>query len=451
MKINIIGKVNKELKEIAKDAVKSVIENEGQPSNLEVTIKFVDGAEIRALNFEKRNKDSETDVLSFPNLELVAGEKIKASELALNSFDEKNIYLGDCALCLPVAEKQAKEFGVTIESEVKKLIVHSMLHLLGFDHIKDSDYVKMHAVEEKILGKVKGFKSGFVAVVGRPNVGKSSLVNALVGEKVSITSPKPQTTRNKIYGIFNDNDSQIVFVDTPGEIHATNKLAKYMEKSISEGAKGVDAILIVLDGSKIGQEDYKIIEKYSKNKTPVFIVINKTDIASYEEVYPKLAKLNEYKFVKEFVSVSALKKKNLEELISKLKTVLPNGEPYFDEDSFTDKSVRFMVSEIIREKVLLLVQKEIPHFSAIEILAYNESKGLAKISADIVCEKPSHKQIIIGKNGEMIKKIGTLAREDIEKLVGKKVNLELFVKVRSGWQTNSSALSDLGYDLKSLS
>ncbi|MCR5553738.1 MAG: GTPase Era [bacterium] len=452
MKINIIGKVDSALKTVSEDAVKSVLNEEGQPNNIEVTIKFVTADEIRALNLEKRNKDSETDVLSFPNTLLVAGQKLDKSYLALNSFDGKNVYLGDCALCLPVAKKQAKEFNVTLESEVRKLIVHSILHLLGYDHIKDDDYVKMHAIENKILGENEAeFKSGFVAVVGRPNVGKSSLVNSLVGEKVSITSPKPQTTRNKIYGIFNDKDCQIVFVDTPGEIHATNKLAKYMEKSISEGAKGVDAIMVVVDGAKIGQEDYKIVEKYAESKVPVFVVINKTDITSYQEVYPKLAKLNEYKFISEFVSVSALKKKNLNELISKLKAVLPNGEPLFDEDSYTDKSVRFMVSEIIREKVLLLIQKEIPHFSAIEILSYNEGKGLVKISADIICEKASHKQIIIGKNGDMIKKIGTLARTDIEKLVGKKVNLELFVKVRAGWQGNSSVLGDLGYDLKSLS
>ena len=289
------------------------------------------------------------------------------------------------------------------------------------------------------------FKSGFVAVVGKPNVGKSSLINALVGEKVAIVSPKPQTTRNRILGVLNNKDYQIAFVDTPGEYHAKSKLAEFMGKSIKEATKGVDIILIVLDATKINQTDYEIVESYKNSKAPIIVAINKIDKAKYEDVYPKLAKLNEYKFIKDFVSVSAKDKKNLDEITSKILDNLNEGEPLFDSETFTDKSVRFMASEIIREKVLLFVQEEIPHFVGVEILTFNEDKNKVKICADIICEKDSHKQIIIGKGGAMIKKIGTYARKDIEQLVQKKVFLELFVKTREGWQEDRQTLNNLGY------
>lgn len=294
------------------------------------------------------------------------------------------------------------------------------------------------------------FKSGFIAVVGKPNVGKSSLINALVGEKVAITSPKPQTTRNKILGILNDKDYQMIFIDTPGQYNGKNRLAQFMSKSIDEAKKGVDAIMVVLDASKINKVDYDIIAGFNDYTIPVFVVINKIDLAKYEQLYPNLAKLNSFSFVKEFISVSALKKKNLEQLKEKLKLVLPQGEPLYDTDIYTDKNLRFMVAEIIREKVLLFVQQEIPHFCAVEILKYNEEKNKVLISADIICEKERHKQIIVGAKGEMIKKIGTAARIEIEKLIGKKIFLELFVKVRMGWQGDNIILKDLGYDIKDI-
>lgn len=291
-------------------------------------------------------------------------------------------------------------------------------------------------------------KSGFVAVVGKPNVGKSSLINVMVGEKVAITSPKPQTTRNKILGILNEENTQLIFVDTPGEYNGKSKLAQFMAKSIETAKEGVDAYLVVLDATNINSKDYEILKRFENSKVPVFVVINKIDLANFETLYPKLAKLNEFKFVKEFISVSALKKKNLGELKQKLVEVLPESEPLFPTDTYTDKSLRFMVAEIIREKVLLFVQQEVPHFCAVEIIKYNEGPKITSISADIICENANHKKIIVGKNGEMIKKIGVSARKDIEKVVGQKVNLELFVKVRTGWQADSIILKDLGYDIK---
>lgn len=293
-------------------------------------------------------------------------------------------------------------------------------------------------------------KSGFVAVVGKPNVGKSSLMNAMVGMKVSITGPKAQTTRNKILGIKTGEDYQIVFVDTPGAIKPTNKLGEYMKKSIDSAIDGIDLILIVLDGAKITDKDYELVEKYTSTSIPVIVVINKTDIATFEQVYPKLVKLNEFKSVKEFVSVSAKTGKNVDELISKIVAYLPEGNFLFDKSDITDRPVKFLVAEIIREKALLYLQDEIPHGIAVEIMSFKEGKKLTMIDADIIATKENHKQIIIGKKGYMLKKIGTSARSEIEELVGTKVNLNLFVKVKENWQDNMANLRDLGYDKRDL-
>ena len=294
------------------------------------------------------------------------------------------------------------------------------------------------------------FKSGFIAVIGKPNVGKSTLINAVVGEKVAITSPKPQTTRNKILGIKNGEDYQMIFVDTPGIYNGKSELAKYLQKSTETATSGVDAIVILLDAGKVNQVDYELISKYENSEVPVYVVVNKIDISSYEKLYPVLAKLNEYKFVKKFITLSALRKRNIDELVSTLLEELPEGPAYYERDIFTDKNLRFMVSEIVREKALLFLQEEIPHGLAVDIITYNETKKSTKISAEIICESDRHKQIIIGKGGAMLKKIGTSAREEIEKLTDTAVMLELFVKVKPGWKESKHLLSELGYDIKLL-
>ncbi len=293
-------------------------------------------------------------------------------------------------------------------------------------------------------------KSGFVAVVGRPNVGKSSLINAMVGAKVSITGPKPQTTRNKILGIKTGDNYQIVFVDTPGEINPRNELGQYMKKSIDTAINGIDLLLIVLDGTKIGEKDFKLLEKYKNVKVPIFVCINKTDIAKYDEVYPNLAKLNELPYITEFISTSAKTGKDVDTLIQKIVERLPEGEFMFDPDQITDKTIRFLTAEIIREKALLYLQEEIPHGIAVDIPKFDERNKVIEIEAEIIATKENHKPIIIGKNGDMLKKIGISARREIEELVGKRVNLHTFVKVRENWQDNLSTLRDFGYDKKGL-
>ena len=287
-------------------------------------------------------------------------------------------------------------------------------------------------------------KTGFVTILGKPNVGKSTLINTLVGEKVAIVSPKPQTTRNKILGILNTDGYQIVFVDTPGIHSSKNKLDDYMEKSISDAKKSVDLIVLVLDGSKkIRQEDVEFVKRYDNKNTNAILVISKIDETTFEKLYPSLMPFNDLKFIKDIIPISSYKGKNIDILLEKIKTYIPEGEPFFDEDIYTDKSVKFLIAEIIREKTLWLLHDEIPHGIAIDIIEYNEKSKLCNISADIICEKRSHKQIIIGKSGQMLKQIGTKARLEIEKLLDKKVMLNLFVKVREDWREDNKFVNEI--------
>ncbi|MBE5738454.1 MAG: GTPase Era [Clostridiales bacterium] len=294
-------------------------------------------------------------------------------------------------------------------------------------------------------------KSGFVAILGLPNVGKSTLLNALLKEKVSIVSPKPQTTRNKILGILNEDDSQIVFIDTPGIHNAHNKLDEYMNKAISVAKDDVDVVLFVIDGTKkINDNVIDTLNKYTKGIDNVILVVNKIDDTTYEKLYPELSKCNSLDNVKDIVPISAKKSKNLEELLKVIKQYLKDDVRYFDEDIYTDQSIKFLCSEIIREKALWLLQDELPHGIAIEIARFDDGETLCEIDADIIIEKASHKQIIIGKGGAMLKNIGIKSRQDIEKLVDKKVMLKLFVKVREDWRTKSNTIKALGYNSQDL-
>ena len=289
-------------------------------------------------------------------------------------------------------------------------------------------------------------KSGFVCILGKPNVGKSTLINAIIKEKVAIVSPKPQTTRDKILGILNEDDYQIIFIDTPGIHTSNNKLDNFMEKSINNAKKDVEVIVLVLDGSKrIGDNEFNFVKSYENNQSDVILVINKVDLTKFEKMYPILDRFNKLSFLKDIIPMSAKNNKNVDVLVDKIKSLMPEGERYFFDDNYTDKSVRYLVCETIREKALWLLNDEIPHGIAVEILNFNEGKNLVEIDADIICEKPNHKQIIIGKNGNMLKEIGTKSREDIEKMVDKKVMLKLFVKVRNDWRNNDYYLKDLGY------
>ncbi len=288
-------------------------------------------------------------------------------------------------------------------------------------------------------------KSGFIAIIGRPNAGKSSLLNALIGEKVAIVSPKPQTTRNKIVGILNESDYQIVFVDTPGIIKPKNKLGEFMMDSVKTASEDVDAVIIVIDASKgLTSQDVYLIEKYKKFN--IIVAFTKMDLVNYEQVFPELEKLNSMS-VKEVVPVSAKKGKNLDELKNVLKKYLSSNILYYPDDMYTDRTERFMVSEIIREKALLLLKDEIPHGVGVNIVRMNlrEDQSIYDIDADIYIEKSSHKPIVIGKDGAMLKTIGEYSRKDMEKLLNKRVNLKLWVRIKEDWRDDNSTLNNLGY------
>lgn len=289
------------------------------------------------------------------------------------------------------------------------------------------------------------YKSGFCVLCGRPNVGKSTLMNHFVGQKVAIVSPKAQTTRNCIRGILTGDDYQVVFLDTPGIHKPKCKLNEFMVKEQKEAAIGADFTCVMLDITQpIGSTDEHIIEEYASSDIPCAIVLNKIDLVSKETVISYLTRLAKYDCM--IIPVSAQTGEGADELLSVIKQHLPEGPQYFPEDMVCDFPERFLAAEVIREKALLNLNEEIPHGIGVNINQMQEqSNGNIRISADIICERDSHKGIIIGKKGAMIKTIGTLAREELEALLETKVYIELFVKVRDNWRNSNTALKDLGY------
>ncbi|MEG2450356.1 MAG: GTPase Era [Clostridia bacterium] len=295
-------------------------------------------------------------------------------------------------------------------------------------------------------------KSGFICIAGLANAGKSTLINALVGEKVSIVSWRPQTTRNKILGILNGDDYQIVLIDTPGIHKAKNQLGEFMMQSVSSGLKDVEGVIYVIDASRgMQKEDYEFIEKYAEVK-PLIVVLNKEDAVTRETMFFSLDKLNKLNGIKAIIPMSAKKGGNLEPLMNEILSLMPEGAAMFPDDMYTDSTMRFMASEIIREKALYLLDKEVPYGIGVFINKFEmrEDKAIYDIDADIVCEKQSHKAIIIGKQGDMLKKIATAARLDLEELTGEHVFLTLYVRVKTEWRDSEYLMRELGYDLKAI-
>ena len=289
------------------------------------------------------------------------------------------------------------------------------------------------------------FHSGFVAVVGRPNVGKSTLVNRLVGEKVSIVSPKPQTTRNRILGTVGTEHSQVVFVDTPGIHKPKTKLGEYMEKSVQDAVQGIDILCVLIDASKPRPEDHELAESYKGFKVPKYLLLNKTDLVRPQDLLPIISSFADAGFDM-VLPISAKAGEGVDMLMQEIYKHLPQGPKYYPDDLWTDQNERQMIAEIIREKALMNLREEVPHGIGVEVLSVKEiRKDLTEIQADIYCERASHKTIIIGRKGEMLQKIGSQARADIEKLLDCHINLQLWVKVRTGWMDSSSDLKSLGY------
>lgn len=292
------------------------------------------------------------------------------------------------------------------------------------------------------------YKSGFVTVVGRPNVGKSTLLNQVIGEKISIISNKPQTTRNKILLVYTEDEAQMVFIDTPGIQMPKNKLGEYMLKISKSTLEEVDIVTFMVDDSmEIGSMDSMILEDLKQISTPIVLLINKIDNLDHEDVLKLIDKYNKMDLFKEIIPISAMNGTNVDKYIEVLKSMIPEGPQYFPDDMITDQPERFVISEIIREKSLINLEEEIPHgiYVSVEEVKQRKDKEIIDVVANIYCEKESHKGIVIGKGGSKLKQIGQTARIDIERLLGSKINLQLWVKVEKNWREKENKVKYFGY------
>lgn len=295
---------------------------------------------------------------------------------------------------------------------------------------------------------MSAFHSGFAAIVGRPNVGKSTLMNAMVGEKVAIVSNRPQTTRNRIMGVMSGADWQVVFLDTPGLHKPRTKLGEYMVKSAQDAMEGIDALLVMADAGDVGPQDRQIVADMAGRNVRKLLVLNKIDVVDEARLLALIASFKDAGY-DEFVPVSARTGRGMEELKRLIVSGMPEGPKYFPDDMMTDQPERLVCAELIREKALLHLRDEVPHGIGVEMMAMNRlSEQMTEIHATIYCERQSHKGIIIGKQGAMLRTIGQEARRDIEALLGTRVNLQLWVKVREDWRNRMDDLRTLGYESK---
>ena len=299
----------------------------------------------------------------------------------------------------------------------------------------------------------ENFKSGFVAIIGRPNVGKSTLMNHLIGQKIAITSKKPQTTRNKIQTVYTCEDGQIIFLDTPGIHKAKNKLGEYMVNVAEQTLKDVDVILWLVEPTTyIGAGEKHIAEQLQKTSLPVILVINKVDTVKKEDILQVIDNYRKLYDFAEIIPASALRGQNTKDIVNSLFKYMPYGPMFYDEDTVTEQPQRQIVAEIIREKALHALDEEIPHGIAVTIEKMRERKGqhIVDIEATIICERDSHKGIIIGKQGSMLKKIGSNARFEIEKMLEERVNLKIWVKVKKDWRDSDTLMKNFGYNKKEI-
>ena len=440
------------------------------PCGVDVLLTTNEG--IREINLEQRQIDAATDVLSFPMLELTPG--VPPTGQGEDELDPETglCCLGDMVISVERAKEQAAEFGHSIQRELAYLAVHSVLHLLGYDHLDEGPQkARMRAREEAILEglgvtreswnedldkplepeqeeEVEIKRCGILTICGRPNVGKSTLTNALVGEKIAIVSNKPQTTRNRICAILTRGDSQFVFMDTPGLHKAANRLGDYMVDVVKKSVADVDGVLLLVEPiPNVGGPERELIDQIKRLKVPSVLVINKIDTVEKSQL---LAVMEAYSQVHDFTAIlpiSAKRKEGLEELLDILQTFLPEGPQLFPRDVVTDQPERQICAEIVREKLLYCLNKEIPHGTAVEVTKFSErDSGIIDLHVTIYCEKASHKGIIIGKQGAMLKKISTMAREDVERFMGTKVYLETWVKVKENWRDNLNLIRNFGFD-----
>lgn len=455
------------------------------------TLTFVSPEEIRSVNLEQRDIDKETDCLSFPMLELTEGSFDEIPESGDFETDEEGnqvLCYGDILINPAACEAQAESYGHSFEREAMFLIGHSLLHLLGYDHIDPTDEKIMIDKQKRLMRDIglafdeeiadifemddhRDYQApedlipagspckhcGTVALLGRPNVGKSTLLNYITGMKIAIVSHKPQTTRTNIKTIYNTEDTQIIFTDTPGIHKPTSRMGEYMVDRSYKAALGADCVVLIADGRfpEPGSVERRLMELLKDSNKKVILAINKYDEAGQEKLLPLTQKYSELYSFEDIIPISAKTGRNVDLLMSVITDMLPEGPRLYDSEYMTDQTERVIAAELIREQVLHYTDQEIPHGTAVIINEFKEKnddgeitdgddRSMTVIKADIICSRDSHKAIIIGRDGQMIKRIGTAARRSIEKLLDCKVYLDLYVKVRNDWQNNDAMLGETG-------
>lgn len=481
-----------------------------------VTVEFLTPADMRTLNRETRSVDQVTDVLSFPMLVMSDGEltgPLEPGDLHPDEDGRMVLELGDLVICPERALEQAAAYGHSDRREVVFLAVHGMCHLCGYDHRSEPQQQAMEAEQKAVMaalgilrdgpaadgrggpgGETAGraaaadagrpeaggsdgracggelgavqtpdgrpFRSGFVALVGRPNAGKSTLLNHLSGARLAIVSRKAQTTRHSIRSVVSTDRAQFIFVDTPGMHKPQHQLGRNMMKETWASFKDADVVLLMVDATRgrVTTIEESVIRKAAEQDVPVLVALNKADDVRKESLLPIIERYQALYPFKAIVPVSAKTGDGVDRLMDLLYQYLPEGPRYFDEDSFTDQSERTLAAEMIREQILNYTHDEIPHGTAVKIDRFEESfepadnsggdeeRRMVRIMATVYCERDTHKGILIGKKGQSLKRIGTAARRNIEQMLGCRVYLEVFVKVRKDWQNQDSVLKTLNYE-----
>lgn len=443
---------------ILKKAINAALEYEKVSFPCEISVSYVDDMKIKELNRDFRNIDKKTDVLSFPLYE-------REDILEFGKADE-NIALGDIIISYETALSQSDLYGHSFEREICFLAVHSVLHLLGYDHEQsEQDEKYMNDTCEEVLEgiglgiednsaslpeedeiKKEDMRTGFVSIIGRPNVGKSTLLNAILGEKVAIVSKKPQTTRTRITGVHTVGCDQFVFVDTPGIHKPHNKLGEYMVKAADSSIADMDAIIFVVEPTETPTKiELDIAAKIKSSKIPAILVINKIDAFKSDKQLVTIDNFSKLCNFDAIIPISALNNDGTDIVLSELSKHLKAEKWYFPKDMITDQPERQIVAEVIREKLLRLLDDEIPHGIAVVIEQFSEKSKIIEVRAEIYCEKEAHKKIIIGKAGATLKKAASYAREDLEAFFGKQIYLNTWVKVKENWRDSVLNMNRLGF------
>lgn len=454
-------------------------------SSCSVSLTLVGEKAIKELNSQFRQVDAVTDILSFPMMDFKEGElgrSLEPFDFEDPDSEEKCLYLGDLVLCTKRAQDQAEAYGHSVEREVAFLVVHGLLHLLGYDHIQESDEVVMREKQRKIMEKLDlaidsdpveageqleekpRQRAGFITLLGRPNMGKSTLLNALSEADLAITSPKPQTTRFLIRSVLNYEQDQLIFIDSPGIHEGQIALDRALNQSIRVGIEEADILLLMIDAAfspRVEAIEKSVARKARDRQKPLILVINKIDRVKKEKLLPLIQTYHQQLSPVAIIPISAKTGEGLPELISEIRRYLPERDFIFTEDDYTDQTEATLAKEWIRLALLQQLEDEIPHGTAVQIESFQEFDQLDEktgvsvrsrvdISAVIYCDRESHKAVILGKNGSKIKSIGIAARQSIEKQLDCSCVLHLFVKVSPSWRSKPHMVEDLGYAKKEL-